>query len=73
MQASYIIVRIGFSMNLFIILWFKCMIIACPGYLGQSAQSDCPGYPGQSAQSDAMLEDSMMSVKTLYSPGGVSH
>ena len=34
------------------------MMIACA--------CDCPGYPGQSVQSDAMLEDSMTSVETLY-------
>ena len=61
MQVSFdIIVRNSFSLN-FSNLWFKRMMIA---YV--HGARDCPGYPGQSAQSDTMLEDSMTSVKTLY-------
>ena len=51
MQAYfYVIGRNGFSMN-FSTSWFKRMITAYAHGAG-----DCPGYPGQSAQSDAMLE-----------------
>ena len=41
--------------------WFKRMITG-----HAHGARDCPGYPGQSAQSDAMLEGSMMSVHPLY-------
>ena len=40
--------------------WFKRMMTAYA-----NGPLDCPGYPGQSAQSDAMLEGSVTSVHPL--------